>query len=238
MSATSSSSLYNELWTTAWGDMQHSGPVHRHTMRFVARTVRELGVRTVLDVGCGGGDNLAVLARTGDYELAGVDISSQALEYARRRVPTAQLSELDVQRETLEQRFDLVMSIQVIEHLHDDVGALRHMAEMTSRYLLVSTMCGRMRPSEREIGHLRNYTRDELRRKIESAGLAVVWIRGWGFPFFSPLVRSTVEYLPGGPPTGAIGRKERLASAVLFNLYRCNVPTRGDVVSVLARVRT
>jgi hypothetical protein len=125
--------------------------------------------------------------------------------------------------------------VQVVEHLVDDVAALRHLAEMASRYVFVSTMAGRMRRSELSIGHVRNYSDVELRRKLELAGLEVLWVRGWGFPFYSPLYRTVAEWLPGGPPAGSIGGAGRAAASLLYRLYRLNVPGKGDVICALGR---
>lgn len=220
----------------AWGDVQRFGPVHRHATEQLLRTVTALkDVYTVLDVGCGSGDNLRVLASTGRYELSGVDFSREALALARERVPGAQLSALDVEREVLPHKFDLVMSLQVVEHLVDDTSAIRNMAAMAGRYVFVATMQGRMRRSEAAIGHIRNYSSIELARKLEAAGLEIVWMQGWGFPFYSPLYRSIAEWLPGGPPTGAMGRASQVAADALYQLYRLNWPGRGDVLSALAR---
>src|SRR4051812_17071961 len=123
-----SSTPYDQLWLTAWGDLQRRGPVHRHAREDLVRTVASLGVRTVLDVGCGSGDNLEALAAENRYELTGLDVSAEALAMAKRRVPGARLQTLDVQREKLQDTFDLVMSLQVVEHLVDDMAAIRHMA--------------------------------------------------------------------------------------------------------------
>lgn len=226
---------YDELWRTVWGDMQRYGPVHRHTLENLVRTVTTLQVRTVLDVGCGSGENLAALAASGPYELTGTDISQEALRAAHQRVPSAQFRCLDAERETLSQRFDLVISVQVLEHLVDDLAALRNMAQMTQRYLFISTMQGRMRPSEAAIGHIRNYSPIELRRKLEAVGLEVVEISGWGFPFYSPLYRTVVEWLPGGPPSGSVGGLGQLGARFLYHLYRLNLARRGDVLSALAK---
>jgi SAM-dependent methyltransferase len=226
---------YDELWRGVWGGIQQAGPVHRHTREDLVRVVSRLdGVRTILDVGCGSGDNLAGLAALSRYDLAGTDISNEALQLARQRVPTARLLELNVERAALSEQFDLVVSVQVIEHIEDDVQAIRHIAAMSSRYVFTSTVAGRMRPSERAIGHVRNYTRDELTQKLERAGLEVVWCRGWGFPFYSPIYRSIAEHIPGGPPTGRVDGMARVTADLLYHLYRLNVPGRGDVVSALA----
>lgn len=226
---------YDELWQGAWGDIQRHGPVHRHATEQLLRIVASLDVKTILDVGCGSGDNLEALARERRYVLTGVDVSEQALAIARRRVPDAELAILDAQREALPRTFDLVTSLQVVEHLLDDVSAIRNMAAMAGRYVLIATMQGRMRQSELAIGHIRNYSAVELQKKIEAADLEIVWIRGWGFPFYSPLYRTAAEWLPGGPPTGAMGRGSQIVASLLYQLYRLNWPGRGDVVTALAR---
>jgi SAM-dependent methyltransferase len=229
---------YDALWSGTWGEIQRLGPVHRHTREDVVRVVSALGVGSVLDAGCGSGDILAALSDLGRYELAGTDISEEALALARSRVPpTVRLEVLDLGHSALAETFDLVLSVQVVEHIVDDVAALRHLAEMSSRFVYVSTMGGRMRRSEQAIGHVRNYSRTVLRRKLELAGLEVLWVRGWGFPFYSPIYRTLSELLPGGPPTGSIGRIGRLTAGALYHLYRLNVRGRGDVLSALARRR-
>jgi SAM-dependent methyltransferase len=229
---------YDHLWRDTWGDMQHVGPVHRHIQHDLVRVVRTLDVRSILDVGCGSGENLARLAGLNRFDLAGTDLSDEALSLARQRAPTVRFSVLDIERAALAESFDLVMSIQVVEHLEADIAALRNMAAMAKKYVFTSTMAGRMRPSERLIGHVRNYSAAELRRKLTDVGLDVLWVRGWGFPFYSPLYRSLVELLPAGPPSGRVGPTGRFLAEVLYRIYRFNVPGRGDVLSALARVRT
>ena len=232
----STQETYDQLWTKTWGDLQRYGPVHRHQTEELLRLIAGLEVNTVLDVGCGSGENLAALAQTFPrMHLSGVDVSPEALSLAAQRVSGASLRQLDVQCERLNQRFDLVMAIQVIEHLSDDVTALSNMAQMAKRWVLVTTMRGRMRESERAIGHFRNYSDKELRTKAAKAGLEVTDIFGWGFPFYSPIYRTMVEWLPCGPPDGAISRKWQLAASFLYRLYALNIPRRGDVVTLLAR---
>jgi SAM-dependent methyltransferase len=210
--------------------------VHRRQRKKLLKLITKLGVLAVLDVGCGSGDNLAALAHAAPHlVLSGVDVSREALALAARRVPSASFRQLDAQEERLDEQFDLVMCNQVIEHLLDDLAAPRNMALMAKRWVLVATMRGRMRPSERAISHVRNYSDDELRGKAASAGLEVVDLFGWGFPFYSPLYRTMVEWLPGGPPEGNFGTIQRTIANLLYHLYALNVPRRGDVVTMLAR---
>lgn len=230
---------YDQLWTGTWGDMQRFGPVHRHQREQLLKLISALRVNTVLDVGCGAGDNLGALAEAMPHlKLAGADVSTEALALAAQRLHGVTLHEFDTQKEVLDEKFDLVMSIQVIEHLADDVSALRNMGAMAKGWVLATSMRGRMRPSEKAIGHYRNYSDSELRRKAASAGLEVVDIFGWGFPFYSPLYRTIVEWLPGGPPQGKVGPKQRLFANLLYKLYGFNIPRHGDVVTMLARPNT
>src|SRR3989475_6702616 len=215
--------------------MQRLGPVHRHIREDIVRRVGALDVKSVLDVGCGSGENLAALATLGRYDLSGVDISPEGIELARERVPSARmLSVLNVQEQALPERFDLVMSIQVVEHIVDDMAALRNMAAMAKKYVFISTLAGRMRASELLTGHVRNYSAVELTRKLEVAGLRVVDVRGRGFPLYSPVFRSVVGRLYGRPPAGATGPLSRLVSPGLYQVYRLKWPRRGGVLSALA----
>src|SRR2546428_2474229 len=112
------------LWRGYWGDRQGLGPVHRHIREDIVRRVGALDVKSVLDVGCGSGENLAALATFGRYDLSGVDISPEGIELARERGPGARmLSGLHVPEQALPERFDLVIVVQVVGHILDDIAA-------------------------------------------------------------------------------------------------------------------
>lgn len=226
---------YDALWGDCWGTLQEIGPVHRHQRRLIVEMAQPLSIRSVLDVGCGNGTNLeALVSSLGPLEVYGVDVSQQALAMAGRRVEgTFQV--LDAERDCLERSFDLVLTSQVIEHVRDDDAFLRNLRRMTGRHCLVTTMQGRMRPSERFIGHLRNYTRAGLEEKLRAAGLVPQQVVEWGFPFYSPLYRTAIEWIGGMQAKVAYGWRDRLIARLLYQLYRLNSARRGDVLSVLAK---
>jgi hypothetical protein len=62
----------------------------------------------------------------------------------------------------------------------------------------------------------------------------VVDIFGWGFPFYSPIYRTAIEWLPGGPPEGSFGPVQQTIANFLYHLYAFNIPRCGDVVTMLA----
>lgn len=226
---------YDDLWDDVYGDMQDVGPVHRHMRRLLEGLVRDLSYETVLDVGCGAGHNAPLLSGEGRSHT-GVDISGRALARAAERHPGRYL-ELDVERGALPERFDLVFSSLLLEHLPDDRAALRHLREMTGRWLLVTTIAGdfeRHRRWDEQMGHVRNYRRGELELKLGEAGFEPLRSIYWGFPFYSPLARLLQNRMSSAPSYGA---GTRLAARLMYWLYFLNSSRRGDLLIVLARPR-
>jgi SAM-dependent methyltransferase len=229
---------YDEVWREVYGEMQERGPVHRHMRRILGNILSGLDYRSVVDVGCGAGDNFPLLVGHGSLDrLAGVDVSAEALDRARSR-GSADLHQLDIESAALDERFDLVFSSLVLEHLPDDVAALRNMRTMTGRHLLVTTIAGdfeRYRPWDEQMGHVRNYRRGELEQKLELAGFEPVRMVYWGFPLYSPVVRRLQNRATSEPSFGAL---ERVAASVLYGLYFLNSSRRGDLLIALARPRS
>ena len=91
----------------------------------------ELARARVLDVGCGVGFYAGLLAEAGVVDYRGVDVSPVQLPTLRARHPSFQFEALDVTRRRPEGEYDLVLMIDVTQHLVDDddfAGAMRHVA--------------------------------------------------------------------------------------------------------------
>jgi ubiquinone/menaquinone biosynthesis C-methylase UbiE len=90
---------------------------HRLGMRASFSAMGDLTGRRVLDLGCGRGRWSAAFASRG-ARVTGVDWSSEALEHARRRVPTAEFRAMPITSlEFPAASFDVVNSVTVIQHL-------------------------------------------------------------------------------------------------------------------------
>lgn len=89
-----------------------------------------LGPRSVLDVGCGEGRFLGMLPPSVERRV-GVDLSARALRFARAFYPEIEFLGTDAAE--LDETFDLVVSIEVLEHVPDEQVApfLRTLAERT-----------------------------------------------------------------------------------------------------------
>ena len=144
---------------------------------------------------------------------------------------------LNLESDKLDRVFDLVLTSQVIEHVVDDDGFLSKLRAMSGRYVIVATMQGRMRKSEAQIGHVRNYTRRGLEEKMSRAGFKIDKVIEWGFPFYSPVYRTLSEYAGGAEVKGIkYSRLDRLVAGALFQLYRLNSSHHGDVLTILGSV--
>jgi SAM-dependent methyltransferase len=103
--------------------------------------VAGIAPRSILEVGCGEGYMLDALARGGiTATLHGVDFSAPAIADAQARLgDRAQLEARDA-RELADdgRRFDLVMMLEVLEHIPEPAQMLPILERLTHEYLLLS----------------------------------------------------------------------------------------------------
>ena len=126
----------------------------------------------ILDAGCGSGRNMVELARHG--QVTGVELSPTSVRLARER-ESGEVVEGSVLEMPFEEGcFDLTVSLDVIEHLEDDVGALRELRRVTKPggALLVTVPAYQwLWSGHDEINHHhRRYNRRTLLAAAESAG--------------------------------------------------------------------
>ncbi len=231
-----SDEYYDKIWEAGQDDMKKYGPFSRHCRRIIKDVIRGLPFNTVLDVGCGQGSLLLELCADFPHiRPSGIDISTSAIKSARQKVPNGRFWDIDIVRECLDERFDLVICSEVLEHISEDMAALNSLYQMTGKFLVISTVQGRMRRFETEkIGHVRNYAPGELVGKIQSSGFAVIDVIEWGFPFYSPLYRNLLELTGVRGTTGEFGLIRRVISNAIHYLFMLNSSKRGDEIFVLA----
>ncbi len=135
----------------------------RHLAAYRFARARAAG-RTVLDAGCGAGYGTALLAEVA-VSVVGIDrAEAVALARAAHAAPNLEYRPFDLERlAALGERFDLVVSFQVIEHLPDPVGFLGALdaCRAPGGTLVVTTPNRLMTVSENPY-HLREWTAPEL----------------------------------------------------------------------------
>lgn len=227
-------SFYEEGWGK-WEDMKKFGPMSRHIRRLIKEALSDVSFDSILDIGCGEGSLLKdITSHQMNMRVAGADISETALAMARGRIKEGKFYLLDIQRKALNEKFDLVVCSEVLEHLLDDGQALCNLLKMTEKYLLITTIAGRMRETEKEVGHLRNYTKAGLLDMLHEAGFEEIKVKEWGFPFYSPLYRSFLDRFPSKATSGKFGLFRKTICLFLYFLFLLNSNKKGDVLVILA----
>jgi SAM-dependent methyltransferase len=113
---------------------QSSNPVVRALLdRFLAKIaarVASVSPARVLDVGCGEGLVVSHLRGRGlRFDYLGVDVSAAAIATAKHREPELRFAESDVLTSAMPPGpWDLVLCLEVLEHLRDPRAALRRLA--------------------------------------------------------------------------------------------------------------
>ena len=212
--------------------------------KWMADTIRPHVGKSVLEVGAGMG-NLTRYLLPGRKRYVATDVDPQHLERLHNHLsqrPNLEITELDAacpdNHAIFHGQMDTVVCLNVLEHLEDDVGALRNIRLMLKEggraVILVPAGQSIFNSLDQELGHFRRYSEDQLRGRMTDAGFCVKtvlsfnrasrpgwWLNGTilkrrtigrlqlkNFDRLVWLLRRVDPYLPW-PPTSLIGIGER-----------------------------
>ena len=179
---------------------------------------------TILDAGCGTGGLAAKMGKFG--KVVGIDFSSEALKFARKRgtaVKKASVDNLLFKHDA----FDLVTSIDVIYHksVKDDMKALKEIRRVLkpngTLILRVPANKFLLSAHDRHVHTARRYGKSELVRKLAKAGFEVrliSFVHSILFPI--SLVKVMLEKTSGAGATSTIGRVNPILNAALTALLK------------------
>jgi SAM-dependent methyltransferase len=144
----------------------------------------------ILDVGCGTGANLEMLAEFGVAE--GVDVSPEALSFCQARglekvkLGAAEALPYD------DNSFDLATGLDVVEHLDDDLVGLKEMWRVLRpgghALLFVPAFMFLWGVQDDISNHRRRYTLKELKDLVRRAGFEVERATYVNLSFFAPIL--------------------------------------------------
>jgi SAM-dependent methyltransferase len=142
---------------------------------------RDLRPESIVDIGCGTGGVLDVIAETlHGTRLVGYDPSAQAVGMVERsarveiRVGTAK---------DIHEHYDLLISLDVLEHVEDYIGFLRSLRPIAHWFIfhipldISAQSVMREKPllaGRSAVGHLHYFTRGTALASLETAGFRVV----------------------------------------------------------------
>jgi len=138
-------------------------------------------VKSALDLGCGVGSNIALLSPLAS-ERIGLDISSDALVYAKRREYTSFIEGSATAVPLPDDSIDLVLCTDVLEHV-DDAQALREIHRVLAPGgIVAATVPGFMslwNENDDYSHHLRRYGHGELQRRFVERGFELHYVNFW-----------------------------------------------------------
>ncbi len=160
-----------------------------------------------LEVGCGTGFVLQMVAKAFPaWETCGTDLHLEALRFARMRNARISLFQADIVNFPLNEWCDVLGLFDVIEHIDDDVRFLQAACALLrpGGLLIVSVPQHPWLWSDYDSkgGHKRRYTRGELRGKLESLGLKILYNTSF-VTFLLPVLAAARSLWHG--PTSARG---------------------------------
>jgi SAM-dependent methyltransferase len=148
---------------------------YRGRRKVLNRVINDLGLpphARILDAGCGSGRNMVELSRYGT--VSAIEVSPASVALARERCAGEVVEGSVLEMPFADASFDLAASLDVIEHLEDDVGALRELRRVVAPggALLATVPAYQwLWSGHDEINHhYRRYTRSSLARAGASGG--------------------------------------------------------------------
>lgn len=155
---------------------------------YVTREAKLPANARILEIGCGTGHNLPMLAQFGGVDAIEIDEAARDIASVRlgKPVGAAPLPELTgVERGA----YDMVAVLDVVEHIEDDVGALKAMAECLKPggCILIAVPAHQWMWSAHDVvnHHKRRYSKATLNAAIVKAGLkhnGLSWFNSLLFP--------------------------------------------------------
>ena len=197
----------------------------------------------ILEAGCGTGGNLPLLARHG--EVFAFDASATARRFASQtecaKVASGTLPD---QIPFAGEEFDLIVLLDVLEHIADDgaaLVALRSRLRPGGRLLItVPALSALWSYHDERHQHFRRYGKGELRARLQDAGFQPLQVTYFNTLLF-PLVAGTrvLQRLIGGAPADDLAPPPQWLNSILREIFAAERHVVGRIflpvgVSLLA----
>jgi SAM-dependent methyltransferase len=204
--------------------------------------------RRLLEVGIGSGGNLIAFQQLG-YDVAGLDLLPESVSRLRQRgIADVQVHDIETPWPLSSPLPDVIVMLDVLEHLREPATALQHAARVLARGggVVLTVPAGPWLTSSWDamLGHHRRYTRAMLTAHAQEAGYRMAWLSHWNSFSLAPAAavrlserfriprRSTA--FPRVPAT--VGRLLlQCARAERALLRRTPIPCGLSLVGVLTR---
>jgi SAM-dependent methyltransferase len=154
---------------------------YRERRHLLAKAITGLTPGRAIDIGAAGGGNTRVLREHG-WDAVALEYGAEGAEVAHGR-GLATLRGDATRLPIADASLDLVISFDVLEHLHDDTAAVTEVLRVLrpgGTYLVAVPADPRLWSSHDEaVDHIRRYTRQGLVDLLERGGFDVLDVQSW-----------------------------------------------------------
>jgi len=202
----------------------------------------------LVEGGIGSGRNLLTFREMG-YDVVGMDISETAVRHVKEcGIPEVHQHDLGQPWPMAEASMDVVVLLDVLEHIENPVEALAHAGRSLRPgggiVITVPAYPSLYGEWDRRLGHFRRYTAKALRIQAAEAGLSVRSLTHWNSIALPPAIvsrgldrvfrrhRETV-FPPVSRPVNLL--LKRSARAERWLLFRTGIPLGLSLVGVLVK---
>lgn len=145
--------------------------------------------KDILDIGCGTGTMDFYIAKNGGW-VKGLDISKNAIKIAKKNAVLLNLSQqvnfsnIDFPKQVPIGRYDMILCMEVLEHLKNDYLAVKKIKKLLNDDGIVIASSpsvnsplyklGKLKKFDKEVGHLRRYTQKSFEDLFLSNKMTIV----------------------------------------------------------------
>ena len=200
------------------------------------------------EVGCGTGSVLSSVEKEfPQLELFGSDVHADALSFCSKIVSRAQLFQMDACDIPFYEEFDVVGAFDILEHIKEDKLVLSQIYKAVNKggglIVTVPQYPGLWSYIDEIAYHVRRYTKEGLKSKVEEAGFRVLKITSFVSFLLVPMIISRIKI--GKKPVKDEVRRDLMLCAFLnriFDKVSCferklicadtNIPFGGSILLV------
>lgn len=148
--------------------------------------------KKILDIGCGSGATTFYLARKA-LKVYGIDISKRAVELCQQSRTSLGLEGkvifriMNFPQKTPRDKFDIIICSEVLEHLENDILALKQIKKILKpKGIVIISVPSKNAPLykwgltsnfDRGVGHLRRYSIEDLSVLLKKTGFTVIEVK-------------------------------------------------------------
>ncbi|MCB9109944.1 MAG: class I SAM-dependent methyltransferase [Anaerolineales bacterium] len=199
----------------------------------------------VLEVGCGVGSFTKRFIQQGSFQqMLSIDISQDAVSYCQARFVHSGLEFQCIDLLMVRGKFDMIVCMNVLEHIEDHKGALAHLYNLLNPggilFLLVPAHQALYSPFDVAAGHYRRYNKKMMAELLSTAVshtryrltqfyFNAVGALGYGF------VYKVMKKAPKAEAQSEIGAFDKLVVPVMRNLESKFIPFGISLITIVTK---